>query len=395
MQIATKAPASSSPQLPPLWLAASALAAGIAVAFGVVRWLGHFLADPNAEDFRLQLVAARIGVRDGWSHIYDFDLQRAASAGIGPIDSAHLFVNPPPIAWIAAPLTGLPVSTGYLIWTLISLAAFVAAWCLVCSGSRLAAVTVLLVSLAVWPVHYQFWLGQWVAATLALVALSWWMLEHDRWWPAGVGLALAFFIKPQDVLLVPVALLVSGRWKPVAACVLTGAFLTALSAASLGAAGMASWLHDIDLVRTDPQSATVTYSFLFKQASLATGLEVGLGLSAVVLAWCRRDRLDLVFALGIAGTTASATHLHEDDIAMLVLAAWIVLRAAPSVTQRAWLLAGIAAAQFLAIGSPIPILVWQPVWIALLALEPRLKRLERRHGTPGLASSHVATSAGP
>jgi len=395
MQNATQVHPLRSPDLPPLWLAASAMAAGIVVAFGVVRWVGHFLSDPNAEDFRLQLVAARIGITHGWSHIYDFDLQRAASAGIGPIDSVHLFVNPPPTAWIGVPLAGLPVSTGYLIWTLVNLAAFVAACWLVAPGPRLVRVTVLLVSLAVWPVHYQFWLGQWVAATLALLAVSWWLLEHDHWGPAGVVLALSFFLKPQDALLVPVVLLVSGRWKPVAVCALAGASVAALSAASLGSAGLSSWLHDIALVRTDPQSATMTYSFVFKQASLATGVEVILGLAAIGLAWYRRERLDLVFALGIVGTTSSATHLHEDDIAMLVLAAWIVLRARPSLTQRAWLLAGIGAAQFIAIGLPIPMLLWQPVWIVLLGLEPRLQRLEGRRAARDLAGSPSASAANP
>jgi hypothetical protein len=381
---------------PPLWLAASATAAAIAVAFGVVRWVDHFFSDPNAEDFRLYLVAARIGITNGWSHIYDFDLQKAASAGIGPIDSVHLFVNPPPAAWIETPLAWLPIPTGYLVWTLINLAAFVAACWLVCAGRRWVRVTVLLVSLALWPVHYQFWLGQYVVATLALLALSWWLLEHDRWGPAGVVLALTFCLKPQDVLLVPVALLVSGRWKPVAMCALAGAGLAALSAASLGSAGLASWLHDIALIRTDPQSATVTYSFIFgKQASLATGVELILGLAAIGLAWYRRERLDLVFALGIVGTTASATHLHEDDIAMLALAAWIVLRARPSMSQRVWLLAGIVAAQFLAIGLPIPILLWQPVWIALLGLEPRLKRLEGRRAARDLAGSRSPNAAAP
>lgn len=381
--------------LPPLWLAASATAAAVAVAFGVVRWVDHFVSDPNGEDFRLQLVAARIGFRYGWSHIYDFDLQKSASAGIGPIDSIHLFINPPPTAWIAAPLVGLPISTGYLVWTLINLAALVAACWLVCPGGRWVRVTVLLVSLALWPVHYQFWLGQWVVATLALLALSWWLLEHDRWGPAGVVLALSFFVKPQDVLLVPVVLLVSGRWKPAAICAATGAGLAALSAVSLGPAGIASWLHDIALIRTDPQSATVTYSFIFKQASLATGIEVALGLAAIGLAWYRRDRLDLVFALGVVGTTASATHLHEDDIAMLVLAAWIALRAGPSMSQRIWLVVGIVAAQFLAIGLPIPILLWQPVWIALLGLEPRLKRLEGSRAAHDLASSRSPSAAAP
>jgi hypothetical protein len=393
MQNVTKVDTRRSTRLPPLWLASAALAAGIVVAFGVIRWIDHFLTDPNAEDFRLQLVAARIGLMHGWSHIYDFDLQKAASAGIGPIDSVHLFVNPPPTAWLGAPLAGLSISTGYLIWTLINLAAFVAACWLLWPGPRLARITVLLVSLALWPVHYQFWLGQWVAASLALLALSWWLLEHDHWVPAGVVLALPFFLKPQDVLLVPVVLLVSGRWKPVAVGALTGAVLAALSAASLGSAGSSNWLHDIALVRTDPQSATMTYSFVFKQASLATGVEVALGLAAIGLAWYRRERLDLVFALGIVGTTASASHLHEDDIAMLVLAAWIVLRARPSWTQRVWLLAGIAAAQFIAIGLPIPILLWQPVWIALLGLEPALKRLEGQRAAGDLAGAPSASAA--
>jgi hypothetical protein len=36
-----------------------------------------------------------------------------------------------------------------------------------------------------------------------------------------------------------------------------------------------------------------------------------------------------------------------------------------------WLLVGIAAAQVIAIGQPIPILLWEPAWMVLLALEPR------------------------
>ena len=70
------------PNLPPLWLAASALTGGIAVAFGVARWIDHFRADPNAQDTRVWIVAARIGLKYGWSRIYDLDLERVASAGL-------------------------------------------------------------------------------------------------------------------------------------------------------------------------------------------------------------------------------------------------------------------------------------------------------------------------
>lgn len=360
-------------RMPPLWLAGTTVAAAIVFVFGVARWIDHFRSDPNVEDFRLHVAAARIGLTHGWAHIYDIQLQRAMSAGVGPIDSMHVFVSPPPAAWMVVPLAWVPIPAGYLIWTVISLAAFVAAAWLVCPGTRLVRLTLLLVSLGLWPVHYQFWLGQWTAATLALLALSWWMLERGRWVPAGLVLGLAFCLKPQDCLLLPLALLVSGRWRPLVSFGVTGGVIGLLSVVSLGSAGVATWLNDLGMVRADPFNAPLTYSYLFGRGQLATGVELALATAALALAWHRRERLDLVFALGLVGTTASATYLHEDDIAILVLAAWVVLRTGPSVAQQVWLVAGIAAAQFIAIGLPIPMLLWQPVWIALLGFEPHLK----------------------
>ena len=383
-----------SPQrLPPLWLSASALAAAITVVFGVQRWIDHFVHAPDAEDYRLHLVAARVGLQYGWSRIYDLDLMRAASAGLGSVgslvDTDHVFMSPPPAAWMVLPLTPLPLTTGYLVWTLISLAAFIAAWWLVVPGSRLARLTVLFVSLAIWPVHYQFWLGQWVVATLALLAFSWWLLDRGRWLAAGVVLGLSLCFKPQDVLLVPVALLVSGRWKPVAVAAVTSGAVAAWSLLTLGQAGVGNWLNILSQIHADPYQAPMTYSSLFGRGPVTTAVELSLGAIALALAWYRRDRLDLVFALGLVGSTAAATYLHEDDIAVLVLGAWLVLRTQPSVPQRVWLLAGIAAAQFLAIGLPIPMLLWEPGWIAMLGLEPWLKRKVQ----PGLSSRAVTPSS--
>lgn len=374
MRQATAGLASRETRLPPLWLSTSAAAAAITVAIGVARWVDHFRSDPNGEDFRLHAVAARIGLTQGWSHIYDIASQRAASAGIGPIDSMHVFVSPPPAAWMVVPIAWLPIQAGFLIWTLVSLAAFVAAAWLIVPGSRLVRVTLVLLALGLWPVHYQFWLGQWTAVTMALLAVSWWMLERGRWTLAGLVLALAFSLKPQDCLLLPLALLISGHWRPLVAFAVTVGVFALLYAASLGTGGISSWLNDLALVRGDPLNAPLTYSYIFGPGPLATGAEIALGAAALGLAWYRRDRLDLVFALGLVATMVSATYLHEDDVAVLVLAAWVVLRAGPSVVQRVWLVAGIAAAQFIAIGLPIPMLFWEPVWIVLLGLEPILKR---------------------
>ena len=372
-------------RLPPLWLSASAVTAGIGVLFGVQRWIDHFLTDPTGQDTRVWVVAARIGLGHGWSHIYDIDLQKAASSG-SLIDAAHMFVGPPPSAWVMVPIAWLPIPSSYVIWTLVNLVAFVAVGWLVCPGSRFAKFTLVLVGLALWPVHYQFWLGQWVVATLVLVGLSWWLLDRGRPVAAGVVLALAICAKPQDAWLVPIALLVSGRWHPILAFAAAGLVLAGASLASLGPHGVSAWLQDLALVRSNPYAAPLTYSFVFGHTIVATTVEVGFGIVALVVAWMRRDHLDLVFALGIVGTMGAASYLHEDDVAMLVLAAWIVLGSNPSLQLKLWLLAGIAAAQFIAIGQPTPMLVWEPGFLVLLALEPSRKTEPAvRHAEPAPA----------
>jgi hypothetical protein len=271
------------------------------------------------------------------------------------------------------PLAWTPVPVAFLAWTLINLAAFVGVGWLVCPGSRLTKATLILVGLAVWPIHYQFWLGQWVVTTLALLGVAWWLLDRERWLAAGAFIALAVFAKPQDAWLVPVALLVSGRWRPVVACAAAGLILGIASIASLGPSGIHAWIDALQIARTNPFMGPLTYSSLFGHNAVASGVEICFGLAATGLAWYRREHLDLVFVLGLLGTIGSANYLHEDDIGMLVLAAWILLRTQPSLQMRLWLLVGIAAAQAISIGMPIPILLWEPGFLLLLALEPRPK----------------------
>lgn len=373
--------------LPPLWLAASAMAAAITVVFGVQRWIAHFAVDPTGEDTRVWIVAARIGLAHGWSRIYDLDLQRAQA-----IDLAHIYLSPPPAAWLITPLAGLPVPSSYLIWTLVNLAGLCVVCWMVCPGTRFVRLTVLLVSLAIWPMHYQFWQGQWVVADVVFLALAWWLLDRDRPLLAGAMLAIPFFFKPQDVALVPLALVISGRWRPVASFAVVGGVLASASAASLGAHGLGAWMNDLALARANPFTGPMTFSTLLGRGAAATAVEVALGVLALGLAWYRRDRLDLVFALGLVGTTASASYLHEDDVAILVLAAWIMLRGRPSIVQRGWLLAGIAAAQFISLGLAIPMLLWEAGWIGVLGLEPRLKAMESRDRRAAAEPKPAATT---
>jgi hypothetical protein len=351
-------------------LSAAALGAAITVAFGVARWIDHFITIPNEEDFRLNYVAAKIGLTYGWSHIYDLNLLRQVSDGI-VIDSMHVYVTPPLLAWLLVPFTPLSIPAGYLLWTIISLAALIAAWWLVCPGKGLARVTLLLIALAIWPMHYTLWLGQTATISILCLAVAWWFLESERWAPAGVAIALALFIKPQLVLLLPLALLVSGRWRPVFYFVLASGILGGISLVSLGSHGIEAFLSNVKFSEGNLIHSVMTYAW-FGLGPVATGIEVTAGLVALALAWYRRDRMDLVFALGIVASTASAFYLHEYDPAVWVLPAWIVLRSRPSVPMLAWLVVGIFAAQLVSIAVFKPLLLWEAGWIVLLGMEPWL-----------------------
>ena len=379
--MAVEQPAPAKVKLPPLWLSASAVAAGITVAFGIRRWIDHFVSEPDANDLRGPYVAAEIGLKYGWSHIYDRDLQRALSAGFGPLGSVispdHNYVGPPLLAWLVLPIEPLPLPIAFLIWTLICLAALIFAWWLVAPGKGLARITLLLVALALYPVHYSFWLGQTVVLIISLLLIVWWLLERQRWAAAGALLAIGLFVKPQHMLLLPVALLITGRWRPVAYCALVTAAIAIVSVVSLGSDGIAAWLNSIAYTNASPIHSGMTYAYIFGRGPLATGIGVSLGLIALALAWYRRDRPDLVFGLAIVGSTASAFYLHEYDPAVLIAPAWIVLRHGVSLPQRVWLLFGIVAAQFIAIALPIPMLLWEAIWIGMLGLEPWLSARTR------------------
>jgi hypothetical protein len=353
----------------------AAVIAGITAAFGVARWVEHFVNDAYEEDFRLNYVAAKIGLTYGWSHIYDLDLERRLSAGFpapgNVIDSMHNYVTPPPLAWLLTPFTVLTIPEGFLAWTLFSLAMLIAAWWLVCPGKGLARVTLLLAALALWPMHYTFWLGQTATLSIALLALTWWLLERERWAFAGAALAVALFIKPQLVLLLPVALLVSGRWKPALACGVAAGALGLASLASMGAHGIATYQSSVSYTSTNLIHSVMTYAW-FGRGTVATTIEVGLGLLALAASWYRRERMDIVFALGIVASTASATYLHEYDPAVFVLPAWVLLRSRLSLPHQAWLVLGVVVAQLIAIAVYKPMLLWEAGWIGMLVLEPWL-----------------------
>ena len=359
---------------PPLWLAAGAVASGWAAVYSIGRWIAYFVQHPIHEDVRLIYVAAEAGRRYGWSTIYDEGTLRTLSSSFPAddrtIDSVLTYLHPPLLAWIFAPLTVFPEPVAYLLWTAISVAALVFAWHLAAPYQGLAKLTLLLVAIGLWPVMQAFYYGQPTFLVIALVAVAWWLSRRDQMLAAGIALALATALKPQVVFMLPICLLVAGRFKAVVGWAGACAVLAAVSAVALGPAGLASYWEALRLGQADVGHTFFTVAYLF-------GLHLGpatyavlavQGIACLYVAWSRREDLDIVFAAGLLGTLMVSIHLHQPDYSNLVLAAWLVLRGTPSLAHRLWFGVGIVTMQVLTLGQPVPQLLWDAGWLTILGV---------------------------
>ena len=371
---------------PPLWLAAAAVAGGWAALYSIGRWLLLFALGPVHEDVLMYYAAAQVGIRHGWSAIYNQTLFGSVSPAAAEIVDLHRpFASPPLLAWLFAPLTVFPEPVAFAVWTALSLVALVLAWRLVAPYEGLAKVALLLVAIGLWPVLLVFYFGQPTMFLIALVAAAWWLCGHDRPATAGVVLAVATFLKPQALLLLPVALMFSGRIRAVAGWAAGCGALGVATVITLGPSGLSAWVTALKEVQGLPVDTEYTLTHLLG-TGLATYMLWGLqGAVALGIAWAHRDRLEIVFAAGLLGTAATASYFHEADYSILLLAAWLVLRTGPPVWHRLYLLAGVIPMQLMTFGAgnlPVPLdiavhapqLIWNAGWLAILGLSARRAR---------------------
>src|SRR5215470_1774465 len=140
-----------------LGIAAGGVTATLFALFDLYQWIAAFASDRFHNDFTFYFAAARIGVEHGWSSIYDLALQQTQLNTMGSgITIAQLarYISPPPVAWLALPLTALPFPIAYWTWSVLLLAALGFTWHLAAPGHRRARVILLVAALGWLPVIY-------------------------------------------------------------------------------------------------------------------------------------------------------------------------------------------------------------------------------------------------
>lgn len=297
-------------------------------------------------DFHTYEAAATVGLQQGWSHLYDEGAVAAAQRRLDPELLVQPFLSPPPVAWLAALFTPLPFQAAYLAWAVLSLAALTAAfaWSTLYPGAgRWIAVAAAFVP---WWVLHAIHLGQVAPLVAAAVLVAWRLLREDRDVAAGLVL-LALLLKPNTALLVPVALLVTGRSRAFLAWLIGTAVLALASVAIIGPHGVSAYMADLGHI-TEPEirgASQLTLGLLFGLSPPVSAVVRGTIVVAALATMFRyRREPAMAIATGAVASLLTTTYLHGSDLCLLLAAGWIAWHERPDPIWRAllggvWLLA--------------------------------------------------------
>jgi hypothetical protein len=304
-------------------------AAVILAGYDLWLWLTNYLGDNFHNDFTFYFAAARLGLAHGWSHLYDLKLQQEQLDAIGSrITVAQLarYVSPPPLAWLTVPLTLLPYRVAYWVWSAILLAALGVVWQLAAPGQGRARILFLIAAVGWLPLIYGLQLGQPALLVAAAVAAAYALLRGKSEWAAGAVLGL-LVLKPQLALLVPAALLVTGRWRAFAASAVALAVLGVASAIALGPRGIADYQGILSFATTVPENQSQTLAPWIHNLEATRVVQAVIAVWAIALAYRLRARgLETTLAIALVGGLAASPYVHYDDLTMLGLAILLFMR---------------------------------------------------------------------
>jgi hypothetical protein len=314
---------------------------------GLDGWGKFALVHPGYADVGNYYLYARVGLHQGWNHLYDLAAQRREWLMMGGSDVIPWFpmIYPPPLAWLAVPLTLLPLPAAYAAWFALSLGMILLTWTLVCrSLARLTRWSFLAGMLAVFAVPFALILGNVVILELTAIAVAWWLLGRNRELAAGLVLTALVF-KPQLAVLLPIVLLLVGRRRTVAVWLLACALIAAIATASTGLDGLHAYgVRILGAAANRPEFLVPPQltlgALLGRGAGLIAADALLLGLTLIGAYRHRRQGLAVPFACALAGSMALAPYLHFEDLATLLLAGAIASLAALDGARRALLLAG-------------------------------------------------------
>ena len=344
----------------------------------LLAWFDYGSHGVMRTDFALYYAFSRIGLTQGWASLYDLAAQRRVYA---TMPGLWWFPLPytPPMAWLTAPLTLLPLQTAYWVWTSAVAVAFLVAWWLTSPSSALLRALCLTAALAPYLTLLGLELGQFIVFELAGVALALWFVKRS--WPVAAGLSLLVIdIHPQGFVLVPIALLIAAPRRAFLSWLCGSVILVAAAVASLHVNGTEQYIGRLIWAERSPLEFAVSFPvdlpLMFHGRLLRLAVEALVAGVAVVAIWRRRrTSTELAFASALVGSILVTSFIHLDDLMALLLAAWICVRVQPGWILRPLVAAGAVIAILLdydhVVSYGIYMVIFEVTWLTVLALLPQ------------------------
>lgn len=351
-----------------MWAAAGLWTGILLMAFDLYAGAVEFIPQYRfRNDFRLVYGAALAGWTEGYNHLYDLVAQKSATEGLEPGIYWQPFINPPPLAWLATPFLSMPFDAAIFVWSALLVAAAWLAWRLVAPGPRLTQLAHLALFGGLFPTAFGLMVGQPVALVAAAVAVSWWLAEHKR--PVLAGLVLSLIVlKPQLALLVPLGLLVAGRWRVFAAWFGASALIGVVVLVMLGGDGLHRYRDALSLASQWAPTRGFAVAGPLGLGPQLYVVEVVVVAIAVFGAWQHRHAdVGRLYALGIVASLLFTPYVGFQDFAMLVVAGWLVIRSGASSFQVALMVVGYALLELALVVMAVPILVAEALFLLSLA----------------------------
>jgi hypothetical protein len=321
-------------------------------------------------DFHTYLAAATVGVQQGWSHLYDQPLVTTAQRHLVPGQWTQPFLSPPTVAWLVTPLTVFPYWTAFGIWTVFNFVILAAALAWASLSTGINRWIFVVAALAPWWVVYAVKLGQVAPLVAAGVVVAWRLMRDDKNVAAGILLSV-MFLKPNTVLLVPVALLAAGRYRVFAAWFAAGAMLVVIAFAVLGPHAMSAYVNELRAPLPRGADALTLKGAMDASGMVAVVLRLFVVGAVLATAFKLRGSPALVVPIGILGSMIVSPYLHASDLCVLSVAAWMVWEERTAPAWRAALAVGwVVASPFFFYNGIAPTLNrWALVeYVLLLAL---------------------------
>jgi glycosyl transferase family 87 len=291
--------------------------------FQLFAWLHLLPARPNHFDFSIYYASGLV-LRE---HLdpYTTDLDVVGKSLNLEIDPIHYATDPPTFLLCFEPLTLLPLTQAFWLWTALNFAALVAALILLLRGSGLGLWTcwsLATLSLLYPPVGDHFFYGQnKIFVLLMLVLMMRWMGE-GRDAAAGLTLGIATLMRGFPLLLIGY-LLLRRRWRAIAYTAVGITIGGVLTIALLGLSQTLSFSHGVRFV-TMPRFLALPINlslagFVSRMYWYAVG--AGPGLSNFI-----RRLLVVTTQLGVLALTVKATLKSRDtaDLDWRAFSLWVV-----------------------------------------------------------------------